>query len=247
MKWKTLNQFCAMALAALPLCGYSQSNTTPADASAAAPAAATAPAPAATNAPAPFVMPLPANVAEVVKLTKAGMGEDVVLAYVKNSPSPYNLQANDIINIKAAGVSPTVISAMLAHDSAMQTQAQNAPPPAGPYVYNQQLYPPTGQYQPQPVQPIAQSPLAQAQAPAGPPPPDMSAAQPPPPQPDVIPVAPGPDYYWAPGYWGWNGGWIWIGGGWYPRGYYGWGYRGWGYRGGWGGYRGGVGFRGGHR
>src|SRR6185295_13739511 len=44
---------------------------------------------------------------------------------------------------------------------------------------------------------------------------------PPPPQVEVLPVAPGPDYLWAPGYWSWYGGaWIWVGGGYYPRGGY---------------------------
>src|ERR1700694_5382016 len=44
------------------------------------------------------------------------------------------------------------------------------------------------------------------------------AQTPPPPQIEVIPVAPGPDYVWIPGYWGWNGGaWIWISGRWVVR------------------------------
>ena len=46
------------------------------------------------------------------------------------------------------------------------------------------------------------------------------ASQPPVPQPEVVPVAPGPDYSWTPGYWSWNGGsWIWISGSWiiHPR------------------------------
>ena len=37
--------------------------------------------------------------------------------------------------------------------------------------------------------------------------------QPPPaPQLEVIPVAPGGDYYWTPGYWSWRGRWVWVGG-----------------------------------
>jgi len=47
----------------------------------------------------------------------------------------------------------------------------------------------------------------------------LSDSVPSPPAPEeVIPVAPGPDYYWAPGYWGWNDGWVWIGGRWCIRG-----------------------------
>ncbi len=41
---------------------------------------------------------------------------------------------------------------------------------------------------------------------------------PPAPQVEVVPVTPGPDYYWVPGYWGWNGTvWVWVGGAWTPR------------------------------
>lgn len=41
---------------------------------------------------------------------------------------------------------------------------------------------------------------------------------PPPPQVEVIPVYPGPDYYWLPGYWYWGGpGWTWYRGRWAVR------------------------------
>ncbi len=29
---------------------------------------------------------------------------------------------------------------------------------------------------------------------------------------EVVPVAPGPTYVWTPGYWAWNGRWVWVGG-----------------------------------
>jgi len=37
---------------------------------------------------------------------------------------------------------------------------------------------------------------------------------PPPPQVEVVPVAPGPEYVWTPGYWtvGVGGRWVWVGG-----------------------------------
>jgi len=37
---------------------------------------------------------------------------------------------------------------------------------------------------------------------------------PPPPQTEVVVAAPGPEYLWVPGYWSWNGRWVWIGGRW---------------------------------
>src|SRR5437899_6828213 len=77
--------------------------------------------------------------------------------------------------------------------------------------------------------PPAQMPAAPTQvAPAPPPTPDAVTSQapasappgatvvtqaPPAPQVEVLPVAPGPAYVWAPGYWSWSvGGWVWVGG-----------------------------------
>src|SRR5207244_4305311 len=37
---------------------------------------------------------------------------------------------------------------------------------------------------------------------------------PPSPQVEVVPVAPGPEYVWVPGYWAWSGGGVWVGGRW---------------------------------
>jgi hypothetical protein len=34
---------------------------------------------------------------------------------------------------------------------------------------------------------------------------------------EAVPVVPGPEYVWVPGYWGWNPGWVWIGGRWVIR------------------------------
>jgi hypothetical protein len=69
------------------------------------------------------------------------------------------------------------------------------------------------------VQPIAAPPTT-TPPPAGPtaPPPTVVVTQPPPaPQVEVIPVSPGPQFYWVPGYWSWNGGWVWVTGVWAPR------------------------------
>ena len=67
---------------------------------------------------------------------------------------------------------------------------------------------PTADWQP------AQAAPAPAPAQAAPPPQAVVVAPsaPPPIQVEVIPVAPGPYYAWVPGYWSWNGGWLWIGG-----------------------------------
>ena len=183
-----------------------------------APAASEAtPGPVAQVPSAPALTPpaLSPNAAEVVKLSGASVGDGVIIAYVQNCPLPFDLSANAILHLREAGVTSPVILAMLTHDSSLRNQN----PPA-PYAASQQ---------PQPVVPGL-----------------VPADQAPPPVPaEVIPVAPGPDYYWTPGYWGWNGGWIWIGGSWGFRGGYGWGGRGWYGHGGWGGYYGGGRYYGG--
>ena len=188
--------------------------------------AADFPAPAASRATAGPVAQLPSapalaapvlspNAAEVARLSSASVGEEVIIAYVQNCPSPFSLSVNAILRLKEAGVPSPVILAMLTHDRSLRNQ--NLP---APYAAVQQ---------PQPVVPDL-----------------VPADRAPPPVPDeVIPVAPGPDYYWTPGYWGWNGGWIWIGGSWGFRGGYGWGGRGWYGHGGWGGYHGWGGYYGG--
>lgn len=191
------------------------------------------------------------NASEVVKLTKSGVSEDVATAYVRSVSSPFHLSSDDILELKAQGVSPQVIVAMLNHDAQMRGQAQPSmpPPQAQPSMPPPQVQPAPLYAQAQPA-PLYDQPVTTYY-----------------PQ-EVIPASPGPDYYWNPGYWN-NG--IWIGGTWlyggiglgwgwplgwwggygrgfyggYGRAYYG-GYRGGfgGYRGGFGGYRGGFG--GGH-
>jgi hypothetical protein len=65
--------------------------------------------------------------AEVVKLAGAGTGEEVVLAYVQNSQTPFDLTADQVLYLKDVGVPSSVVAAMLTHDSSLRAQA---PPPA---------------------------------------------------------------------------------------------------------------------
>jgi len=155
--------------------------------------------------------------AEVMKLSNARVGEDVIQAYVKNCQAPFHLSADGILRLKEAGVTSPVIAAMLTHDSDLREQNTPQPPP---YGYDQRLY---GPGQQPPPGPVPGQPPAQGQ-PYGPPPGQPPAQQqfyapppgevPPPPQTEVIPVSPGVDYTWYPGYWGWNNGWVWAGGYW---------------------------------
>lgn len=171
----------------------------------------------------PSAAPPPANLppatADVVRLTRSGVGDDVVVAFVQNASIVYNLSATDVLALKNAGISSTVLAAMLNHDAALRPQLASATPapstPAPPTAY------PGG------APAAAPAPTA-PQPPPAPAPSEVAAAAPalapttvvvqqaPPPAPvEVIPVSPGPEFIWASGYWSWSGvRWVWVNGCW---------------------------------
>ena len=136
------------------------------------------------------------------------MGDEVIRAYIKSCQSPFTLSADGILQLKDAGVTSPLIAAMLAHDTSLRGQN----PPAA-FNYNQRLYPPAEQTPGAARSGPTGSPTAvrcpRAWPGAGRPDPGL---QPGPRRSSRSP--PGPDYYWAPGYWGWDNGWIWVGGVW---------------------------------
>ena len=69
---------------------------------------------------------LPSGVADVVKLSRAKVSEDVVLSYVQNSGTTYSLGADDIVQMRKEGVSDRVINAMLDQHSKAMEIAQRA-------------------------------------------------------------------------------------------------------------------------
>ena len=68
-------------------------------------------------------------------------------------------------------------------------------------VYVPTPAPAPAQPAPAPAQPAPPAPPAQAEVPPPPPNAVVSAQAPPAPQVEVVPVAPGTEYVWAPGYW----------------------------------------------
>ncbi len=94
----------------------------------------------------------PANLSpglqEVIKLTQAKMGDDVIIAYIKNSGTSYSLSADDLLYLNSQGVSQPVISTLLQAKSAADTApvpasapAPVATPPVAPPT-DAQNYPP---------------------------------------------------------------------------------------------------------
>jgi len=81
---------------------------------------------------------LPYGVADILKLTQAQVSEDVVLNYVLNSGTVYNLGPKDIINLRNQGVSDRVLTAMMTQrnrvpeESARQAAVAAASQPQGP-------------------------------------------------------------------------------------------------------------------
>lgn len=90
------------------------------------------PPPVTTAAPAPAEQPA-ANAAvspaaaEVVRLAEAGTSDDVILAYIQNSTTAFDLSADQILYLRDVGVSSPVITGMLSRDNVLRTQS---PPPA---------------------------------------------------------------------------------------------------------------------
>src|ERR1700720_4698746 len=71
--------------------------------------------------------------AEVIRLAQAGVSDEVILAYVQNSPAMFGLSADNILYLKDLGLSSQVIAGMLNRDSTLQSQPVPAtPPPVAP-------------------------------------------------------------------------------------------------------------------
>lgn len=62
----------------------------------------------------------------IIKLVKAGLGEDMIIKMVDTQPGKYSLAADDIIALKNAGVSDRVISAILNKGSSSPTSGGRA-------------------------------------------------------------------------------------------------------------------------
>jgi len=205
---------------------------------AAPPAVDAAPAPDSTDTNAPVIVerippsaqpenvPLSAGLAEVVKLAQAGVGEDVILAYVEKYAARFEVGADQILYLNDLGVSETVITSMLKHDG--------SPAPA-----------PAVAAAPALIQTQAVSNVPQTQVPEQAPPPVTTAVAPPPTSTEVSyfydTLSPYGSWIYLSGYgWCWQptvassvstwrpycdrGRWYWSDAGWYWSSDYSWGW-----------------------
>jgi hypothetical protein len=68
---------------------------------------------------------------EVVKLAQSGVGDDVILAYIQNSPTAFSPTPDEILYLTDLGISDVVVTALVNHHSSQpQVAAQPAPAPA---------------------------------------------------------------------------------------------------------------------
>jgi hypothetical protein len=67
---------------------------------------------------------------EVVKLAQAGVGDDVILAYITNANVRFGVNSDQIIYLNDLGVSGTVVTAMMQHDATANAASAVTPPPA---------------------------------------------------------------------------------------------------------------------
>ncbi len=188
---------------------------------------------------------LPYGVEDVLKLSRAQVGDEIVVKYVQNSGTIYNLGPQDIVYLRDQGVSDRVLTAMLEQRKVVTEATAQSSPPATASIPNAPTVPNA------PMAPVAPD-YAQVAPQASSPPPESSVY--------VIPsgTAAYPYYYsypyygyyapyYYPGYWGPSisfgfgfGGYGYHHGGYYHGGYYhgGYGHDGYGHGGGGhGGYR----------
>jgi hypothetical protein len=111
-----------------------------------------APAPVAPQASADVRVRLPYGVDDVLKLVRGQVTEDVVVAYVQSSGTPYSLSANDIVYLKQQGVSDRIVNAMLDQKNRYLASNQNVAPAQTTPNYqpqdNSQAQPPVTYVQP---------------------------------------------------------------------------------------------------
>jgi len=91
----------------------------------------------------PYILPT-SPLAQVVRLAQAGVDESIIMTFVTNSGSTFNLDSDKIIYLKDVGLPNDVITAMMQRDVWLQQQmaAANQPPiqpaPAPPPVTTDQ-------------------------------------------------------------------------------------------------------------
>lgn len=78
----------------------------------------------APNVTVPAAAPLSSVTQDVMKMVSVGLSDDVIQAYISNSPAQFNLTADNIIDLQKRGVSAGLLTAMITHDKNLQASMQ---------------------------------------------------------------------------------------------------------------------------
>jgi hypothetical protein len=94
----------------------------------------------AQNSPVNTAPSLAYGVPQILQLAQAKVGDDTIIAYIRNSGNNYGLDANQIIYLRQQGISDNVITAMLSQPKiapaqpATQPQTSSAAQPSATYA-----------------------------------------------------------------------------------------------------------------
>ena len=118
---------------------------------------------------------------DIISLAKAGLSEAVIVSVIQKSPTQFDLGPEALIKLREAGVSNTVIEAMIRGSNPLPAESTQQPPPA------REEFPPPA--------PPSEMPEAPSGVPSGapPPPPPIQAFEP------ELVVLPGTYVYFCPG------------------------------------------------
>ena len=79
-----------------------------------------------------YLGPAPMTVNDVIKLTRAHVGEEVILQQLRQNNKHFVLSSNDLIRLKNAGVSDRVVQAMISPGSSVGPIAHDNTGPVAP-------------------------------------------------------------------------------------------------------------------
>src|SRR5262249_19592107 len=109
-----------------PLCAGLASDTNSASPAGVSTPTVSIPAPVIEAAPASAPVKLPYGVEDVLKLSRAQIGDEIIVNYIHNSGTIYNLQPQDIVYLRQNGVSDKVLNTMLTQRPRVEAAAQYA-------------------------------------------------------------------------------------------------------------------------
>src|SRR5436305_688651 len=76
----------------------------------------------------------PLAIEEVVKLHNAGFADDVIITKIRKNAKPFNLSTDELVDLKKAGISDTVVRFLLDPAQPYSPAAVAPPPAAAPAI-----------------------------------------------------------------------------------------------------------------